>query len=270
MKKIKVGLIGLGFIGGEIIRASTTILKDKMSLVAIYDLESKKVFEFQTKLCKNIGVNSVEKLVSRSDLVVEAANGKAAKEALKVALRKNKDIMIMSIGGILQAEELLKEARKRGVNVYFPSGAISGIDALKSANLANITSVTITTRKSPGSLKGAPYIEEKKIDLDNIKKETVVFDGYAAEAVTGFPKNINVSAVLSLAGIGAKKTRVKIVAVPKLDKNIHEIEIKGDFGVIRTITENVPSPKNPKTSYLAALSAIATLKGIVDNVKIGT
>jgi len=32
----------------------------------------------------------------------------------------------------------------------------------------------------------------------------------------------------------------------------------------------MPSPNNPKTSYLAALSAIATLEGALSNVKIGT
>jgi len=46
--------------------------------------------------------------------------------------------------------------------------------------------------------------------------------------------------------------------------------VEGDFGTISTKVENVPSPRNPKTSYLAALSAIATLRSIVEPVKIGT
>ena len=78
-----------------------------------------------------------------------------------------------------------------------------------------------------------------------------------------FPKNINVSAALSLAGIGPKKTRVKIIASPKVKRNIHEIELLGNFGRIYTRCENVPSKENPKTSMLAAHSAVATLKEII-------
>jgi len=88
--------------------------------------------------------------------------------------------------------------------------------------------------------------------------------------VDAFPKNINVSALLSLAGIGPGRTRVRIVASEKAKKNIHRIQIDGEFGIITTVTENVPFPENPKTSFLAALSAVAVLKGITDNVKIGT
>ena len=47
--------------------------------------------------------------------------------------------------------------------------------------------------------------------------------------------------------------------------NIHEIEAVGDFGEIKAITRNVPS-KNPRTSYLAVLSAIHAIK---NNLKIG-
>jgi aspartate dehydrogenase len=104
----------------------------------------------------------------------------------------------------------------------------------------------------------------------SVKKETVVFDGTAAEAVLGFPKNINVSAVLSLAGIGAKKTFVKIVTSPDYTLNTHEVEITGEFGRIVTKAENRPSRSNPKTSALAVFSAIAALEGAVDSVRIGT
>lgn len=67
-----------------------------------------------------------------------------------------------------------------------------------------------------------------------------------------------------------KKTRVRIVTSPEYTKNIHEIEIIGNFGKIITRTENIPSKTNPKTSELAILSAIATLEGITDNLRIGT
>ncbi|MFZ2357253.1 MAG: aspartate dehydrogenase domain-containing protein, partial [Candidatus Omnitrophota bacterium] len=85
-----------------------------------------------------------------------------------------------------------------------------------------------------------------------------------------FPQNINVAAILSIAGIGAVKTKVRIVASPKISRNIHQIEITSEAGKVFTRTENVLHPGNPKTSYLAFLSAVATLKQILEPVKIGT
>ena len=81
---------------------------------------------------------------------------------------------------------------------------------------------------------------------------------------------MNVSAVLSLAGVGPARTRVRIVTSPEYTKNTHEVEIVGDCGKIMTRTDNVPSKANPKTSALAIYSAIATLEGITKSVRIGT
>ena len=133
-----------------------------------------------------------------------------------------------------------------------------------------IDSVTLTTRKPPKGLEGAPYIKSAGINLNDIKEETVIFDGDADKAIEGFPQNVNVAATLSIAGIGAKKTRVRIITSPGYTRNQHEVEIKGSFGNIHTRTENVPSRTNPRTSELAILSAIATLEGLARNVKIGT
>ena len=111
---------------------------------------------------------------------------------------------------------------------------------------------------------------EKRIDLKALKEPTVIFSGSAREAVPAFPANINVAAALSLAGIGADKTEVRILADPTSDKNIHEIEAEGEFGKLFVRMENVPSPTNPKTSYMAALSAIALLRRITASLVVGT
>jgi aspartate dehydrogenase len=63
---------------------------------------------------------------------------------------------------------------------------------------------------------------------------------------------------------------VKIVADPAVTENIHEIEVQGEFGSLFVRVRNVPSAANPKTSYLAALSAIATMKRIAYPIRIGT
>ena len=270
MSKIKVGIVGCGTIGSQIAGACQARLIDKVILVGICDSYGQKAAALAKTLKDNVAALSLEGIFSNSDLVVEAASAKISADILKRAIDAKKGVLIMSIGGILGNEDLLKKAEVAGIRVYLPSGALCGIDGLKSASIGKIDSVTLTTRKPPKGLEGAPYIIEKKIDLSSVKKETVIFEGTAKDAVRGFPANVNVAAILSLAGLGAANTRVRIVTSPEYTKNIHEVEIKGESGNITTRTENVPSKANPKTSQLAVFSAIATLEGATKSVRIGT
>ncbi len=286
MKIMHFGIIGCGAIGSEIAKAiDRGIIPGK--LVALYDLEERKARNLVSQLKTRPKIVNLQHLVKMADFIIEAAHLEAVKEIWEEVLRTTakgkpkslrqaqtlslpKGLFLMSIGGLLQNPGILQQARKRKINLYLPSGAISGIDALKAGKIGKIYSVTLVTSKPPAGLEGAPYLVKKKIGLSGLKKRMLIFAGSAEEAIEGFPANINVAGVLSLAGLGAKKTKVKIYADPELKKNVHEIIIQGDFGRITTRTENLPSPVNPKTSRLAILSAIATLKQVSDAVKIGT
>jgi predicted dinucleotide-utilizing enzyme len=63
---------------------------------------------------------------------------------------------------------------------------------------------------------------------------------------------------------------VRIIAVPDGKENVHEIRVQGEFGRIAVQVENVPSSGNPRTSQLAAFSAIATLKNLTRFLRVGT
>jgi aspartate dehydrogenase len=270
MKKIKVGIIGCGTIGGEIAMACRNRMRDAIDLIGICDADKEKAALLKKALKDKAPVLKLDDIIKKADLVVEAASAKVSAAVLKKAIIGKTDIMIMSIGGLLGNENLLEKAARAGIKVYLPSGAICGIDGLKSASIGRIDSVTLTTRKPPKGLMGAPYLKENNIDVWKLKEETVIFSGNALDAVKGFPQNVNVCAILSLAGLGARKTRVKLITSSGYTKNIHEIEVKGEFGNFTTRTENVPSKTNPKTSQLAVFSAIATLEGVAKRVKIGT
>lgn len=265
----RIGIIGCGSIGTAITKHASKNLRDKISDIYLWDTDREK----RSNLAKDFGVKAAEDLdeaMRASDLVIEAASAAFVPDFLKEVISRGKDAILISIGGVLGAEELLKEAREKGVRVMLPTGAIAGIDAVKAAKVAGIESATLTTRKPPKSLKGAPYFEEKEINIDAISEETVVFEGSAREAMKHFPKNINVSAMLSLAGIGADKTMVKIVTSPEFTKNSHEVIVRGAAGTLRMLSENVPSPDNPKTSYMASLATIASLEGYLSSIRIGT
>ena len=238
----------------------------------LYDLARAKAEALSRKIsAKDLTKDNLRELVSCSQLVIECASSLYSWDIAKASLCQGRDILIMSVGGVIDRfEGLLRLARRYRARVYIPSGAICGVDALKAARLSAIKSVTLTTRKHPLSFKGVKYVLQKRIDLGRISGERVLFSGTAKAAVRYFPQNINVAALLSLAGIGQDKTRVRIIADSSTRRNIHEVSVESDSGRIIARTENVLHPDNPKTSYLAVSAAAATLKQIFDPVRIGT
>lgn len=274
MTKLKIGIVGCGAIGSSLVGAIVRDFSKQTKLAALYDIDILKAKRLSKAVCKNkdLSVNNLDQLINKSELVIECASARSSWSIAQNVLKNGRNIMIMSVGGVASyLEELSNLAKKYNTYVYIPSGAISGIDALKAVRQQEeIKEVILTTRKNPISFRGVKYIEEQKIRLDKLKKDKLLFSGSAKEAIKYFPQNINVASVLSLAGIGQERTQVKIIASPKQKRNIHEIQILSDAGSIFTRTENVLHPKNPKTSYLAVLSAIATLKQILEPIKIGT
>ncbi|MDD5617894.1 MAG: aspartate dehydrogenase [Candidatus Omnitrophica bacterium] len=271
MKKIRIGIVGCGAIGKSLAKFIDRELNSKAEISAVCDLNLSKAAALKKSLNKSRPIiTNLDNLIKNSDLVIESSSAKVSYSIAKKAVSKGKSILIMSIGGIiLKAEELFALARKNKSFIYLPSGAICGIDGLKALSLAGIKKVTLTTRKPPKALAGVAYLMQKGIDVNKIKKETVIFEGSALNAIKYFPQNINVAALLSIAGIGAKKTKVKIVSSPQYKYNYHEIEIVSQAGVLKTISQNVAFKENPKTSYLAALSAMAVLKGVLDYIRLG-
>jgi aspartate dehydrogenase len=268
---VKIGLVGCGAIGAEIAKAVDSGAIDA-EMVAVCDHNPQTASELIESLVHKPVKARLEELASLSDLVVEAASQKAVPSVARATLAVGKNLMIMSVGALADGEffaEVRSLAIEHGSKVYLPSGAIAGLDGLKSASMGGICRIALTTTKNPRGLSGAPYILEREIDLEALAGPTLIFEGSALEAVKAFPANVNVAATLYLAA-GESDVQVKVVADPAIHINRHEILVEGDFGRMTTIVENVPSPKNPKTSYLAALSAIATLRSIVEPVKIGT
>lgn len=272
MKKLKIGIVGCGAIGSSLAKEIVTNLRSCAALVAIYDIRPEKARALSKQLTKKVKLcaRDLDALIKKSDLVIEASSAKAAWEIARKSLSGKCKVMIMSVGGLVgHSLELSALAAHNKTQVYFPSGAISGIDALKAANIAGVKKVTLTTRKHPRAFSGVEYVM-KNFKLSGLKKDKVLFSGSAKQAIKYFPQNINVAAVLGLAAIGMRKTQVRIIADPRLKRNIHEVLIESKAAKIFTRTENVLHPQNPRTSFLAVLSAIAVLRGILQPVKIGT
>jgi aspartate dehydrogenase len=222
-----------------------------------YDMDMERAENLASKI-DGIIVQNVDDMINNVDLVIEAASQEAVIKIVPQILEKGKDVIIMSIGALIDSElrnHLKNIAEKNKSRIYAPSGAIVGLDGIKAASIGEISEVSLVTRKSPESLG---------ISVDN---ETILYEGKAKDAVRKFPANINVAAALSIAY--GKEINVKIIADPKVTRNCHEVCVVGDFGEIRTITQNEKCATNPKTSVLAAYSVVKLLKSLNENLRIG-
>ncbi len=205
------------------------------------------------------------------DLIVECASQVAVVAHAEAILSAGISMLVMSSGALMSSEFMRSVSAisaKSGASIYVPSGAVGGIDTLRAARPL-LESVTIVSTKPPVALSGAPGFADWE-DAD-ITEPTVIFEGTAAEAVGLFPANVNVAATVSLAGLGPEATKVKVVADPDSPGNVHEINAVSRAGKFSFRFENVPHETNPKTSFLAVLAAIETLRSICEpGLRIGT
>jgi aspartate dehydrogenase len=165
----------------------------------------------------------------------------------------------MSVGALSDPSfrnNLVSVAENEGRRIYIPSGAICGLDNLKVGQISPVSRLLLRTTKSPSSL-GVPA-----------DARTLIFKGKANECIKEFPKNVNVSVALSLTC--GRDADVELFVDPDVERNVHEIFAEGDFGDIYIRVSNLPSPENPATSYLAALSILSLLNQMDNPLVIGT
>jgi aspartate dehydrogenase len=268
-RRKKIGIIGCGAIGREVALFVDQQLKDYVFVSALCDIEREKAEELRDKLCTKPKITNIDDLVKRVDLVIECAHPNCVKEVLKKVIDFKKEVVILSVGGLVKEERLLEEARKKNINIYLPSGAICGVDGIGALSLTNIKKITLVTSKPPLGFLGVDYLKKKRINLKRIKKEKVIFRGKIKEAIKYFPQNINVSATLFFAS-HFKNIEVIIKVNPYLVRNLHQIEVKTDKGNLKIEIENIPSKINPKTSVLTILSVQNLLKKMFSPFKIGS
>lgn len=255
---MKVGIIGCGAIGSDVAKAASTM--DEVDEIRLYDIDEDALTNL-AELPKTIITDSMESVVDASDVIIECANKDVVKEAVPRALKQGKRTIILTIGALADdalRASLTELARINGGKIHLPSGAVMGIDGVRAAKEAGLKSVTLVTTKPPEGLDHA------------VDQWSLLFNGPARDAVQQFPKNVNVAATLAMAGLGFDNTWVQVAVDPLATRNSHKVIFEGEFGRARVEVENMPSPTNPRTSHLAALSTIALLRRIVSPIEVGS
>jgi len=264
----RVAIAGLGPIGTRLARALDEGI-DGLTLAAVSSANIEKHRGWLDKLAKRPATLPIEALADAADIVVECAPSRLVRAIVAPVVSRGKTAVVLSVGALLENEDLISLAKEKGGQIVVPTGALIGLDAMTAAAVGTIHSVQMVTRKPLKGLEGAPYLVEHNIEISDIKTPLKIFDGTARQAAKGFPANLNVAVALSLAGIGADRTRVEIWADPTVTRNTHRIEVDSDSARFSMTIENIPS-ENPKTGLITALSVIACLRKLHAPLRVGT
>jgi aspartate dehydrogenase len=265
---VRVAVAGLGAIGTRIVKALDRGI-DGLTLTAVSAQHIEKHRGWVSALASAPAILPIDALADAADIVVECAPSKLVRSIVAPVVARGKCAVVLSVGALLEHDDLIALAKENGGQIVVPTGALIGLDAVTAAAVGTIHSVQMVTRKPVSGLAGAPYIIENNIDIERITEPLKIFDGTAREAAKGFPANLNVAVALSLAGIGPDRTRVQIWADPTVSRNVHRIEVDSDSARFSMSIENIPS-ENPRTGLITALSVIACLRKMYAPLRVGT
>ena len=275
MAVIRVGVAGLGAVGYPVVAALArgSIPGLRLSAVSARDM-ARAASRLQAigHPAAYVPIVSPRQLCEHADIILEALPPASFLEVAEPTLAAGKTLVALSATQVLESQEaLLALASGSGGRIIVPSGALCGLDAVRAAaEGGHVRSVTMQTRKPPRSLQGAPLVAEQGIDLATLREPVCLYSGSVRAAARLFPANVNVAVALSLAGIGPDLTQYEVWADPHVSRNTHVVRVEADESSFELTVRGVPSEENPATGKLTPLSALATLRGLVATMRVGT
>jgi aspartate dehydrogenase len=267
--QVRVAVAGLGAIGKVVANKLDKQEVEGCRLTAVSGRDPQKTKDFISNLLVSVPAVPLAELSEYADVVIECVPPELLAQVVEPVLRAGKKVVVLSVGALLELPDLVDLAASGNGQILVPSGALLGLDAVSAAAEGNIESVSMVSRKPPRGLKGAPFLKERNICIDNLVEPLMLFSGTAREAAKGFPANLNVSVALSLVGIGPDRTRIEVWADPQVVRNTHHIEVVSDSSLLHMTIENIPS-ENPKTGRITAQSVLALLRKMSAPMCVGT
>lgn len=267
MDAIKIGIIGLGTIGHAVASYSMERYAEQIEVKAALVRNESRDYRLPASCLITSDEDAF--FAEDMDIIVEAAGHTAVKTYGVRALRQA-SFIVASIGALAEAnvlKELRATAAQYHTQLLVPSAAIGGLDRICAMALEEIDRIELITRKPPVAWYGT--FAEEKVELSSVSEPTLIFNGTANESALLFPESVNVSAALSLAGIGFENTHVQVYVDPTITRNTHQIIVEGFAGRIELSLQNTPSAHNPKTGYIVAMSIVKVLRQYTSPFVIG-
>ena len=259
MKKLKLGIVGCGFLANIIVDAWRQGLLDEFEFAGCLSRNSDSAKRLADKAgC--VACETLDDLLALTpDYVVETASPAALKTIAEPVLSHGANLVVLSIGAFADDDfyaRIKQTALRNATRVHLASGAIGGFDVLRTTALMSSIEASISTQKGPASLKGTPVFSER---LMSDGEPTEVFAGSAKDAIALFPTKVNVAVACALATAGAERTGVRVTSVPGFKGDDHRIEVAGDE--VRAVVDIYS-----KTSAIAGWSVVALLRNLVSPI----
>jgi aspartate dehydrogenase len=256
---MRVGLIGCGAIGGAIADA---LQRGAVPGAALAGVLRRRASTEQS------AVSSVDELLVRCDVVVEAASHAALAAHGPAVTRAGRDLVVLSVGALADDSLRAELTVESGGRVLLSTGACGGVDLLRAAHaLEPLEAVALRTTKAGAAVVRDWMEPDLQARLADGGEPVVAFSGPARDAVRLFPETANIAALLALATVGLDRVTVTVVGDPRRTSAKHEIDATGAAGRYRFEIENAVSPANPRTS---AVTAYAVVRALADRVGLFT
>lgn len=270
-QSIRVGLIGFGTIGLPFARAVRSGEAGRTELSAVL-VRGRSLEQARAEVPQGCLVTTDPEafFAAETDLVIECAGQEVVRNFGERVLVSDRDLMVLSAGALASdelRERLVAAAVAHSTRVLVPSGAIVCLDGIGAAAVGEVEEITHITRKPPEAWKGTSA--EQVVDLDRLTEPYLLYEGTPRESARLYPSNVNVQTAVALAGVGLDRTRVQVMADPTVDKNTHELRIRGEVGSIHVLLQNVPSPGNPKTGIITAKAVIRAVRNLTAPLVVG-
>jgi aspartate dehydrogenase len=258
MAPLRIGIAGLGTIGFAV---AQHLVSARPSLI-LTGVAARDADRATTKLASrglSVPILSFDDLAKASDIVIECLPPGLLRQVAEPVFANGRDLVVLSTSGFLDDWSLVGEAEEAGSRIIIPSGAIVGLDAVRAAKRAGISSAVVRTSKGPEGFRGLAYLAANDISVENLAEPLCLFAGSVRDGAKAFPSSVNVAVAVSLAGIGPDATQIEIWADPAISRNTHQVSIVSEAANLMLTIENKPAPDNPRTSSLVAHSVVAAL-----------
>ena len=144
--ELKVAVAGLGAIGTRVVKALDRGIEGLvLTAVSIHNVEKHRGWLSELKTIP--AVLPIEALADAADIVVECAPSKLVRSIVAPVITSGKCAVVLSVGALLENDDLIELAREHGGQIVVPTGALIGLDAVTAAAVGTIHSVQMVTRK---------------------------------------------------------------------------------------------------------------------------